>query len=283
MIIRNYLIFFLLFCFCIPKKTVITKEKESEFIFDIEEFAKRCSIAVELSIDDMVAWRTSDSIILQKPFLLDTSDQTWFVDKRGNKRYVFYGRYSYEDGRYYPKYAFVYEEGGEIYRLNNLEVDERTNKIARAVTTGRIFFNRLLDSIELEGVEYNHYIRKLTDSSYSMWFFPAGYGNYTAHGFDFYLSIDSSGSTILSSKIIGQYLRYFELDKKEQIIELNNTYDSIPVVGNLFFALINKDNFKKIIIVNAKSFTHLIYSPDKKELKWVHFSRLNPSSSSFSH
>ena len=122
-------------------------------------------------------------------------------------------------------------------------------------------------------VDYNHYIRKNGDGSYAMWFFPAGYGNYCAHGFDVYLTVDSAGSTVVNHTIVGKYLRYFEIDKKEQRIELDNTYDAVPSLGNVFFTIMNRERFDRIVILNSGSTSSMVYSPDKHEWEWVHAKR----------
>jgi hypothetical protein len=103
-----------------------------------------------------------------------------------------------------------------------------------------------------------------------MWFFPAGYGNYCAYGLDVYLTIDSSRALITDSRIIGNGLRYFEFEKKPSKIELDNTYESMPSLGNLFFMIMNRKYFKSIIIRNQNSISSMIFSPKSNEWVWIH-------------
>ena len=253
---------------CSLRKMFTQADVEPPPPFDMEAFERTCALADILVHDDMVAWHSTDFIMAEKPLLLDSLDQTWFVDQRNDRRYVFYGKYSAKDDTYHPKYAFMTEEGGGVQKIHAV-VNERVLQFARAVTTGKQFFQMLIDSMQLN-VDYNHYIRKNSNGSYVMWFFPAGYGNYCAHGVDFYIIIDQTGSTVTHHKIVGNYLRYFELDKKARTVELDNTYDSIPSLGNVFFTIMNKEHFDKIIILNSQSMSTITYSPEKKEWVWVH-------------
>ncbi|MBN1306824.1 MAG: hypothetical protein JXA18_02830 [Chitinispirillaceae bacterium] len=253
---------------CSHRKMFTRGGVEPPFPFDREAFERTCALADALARDDLAAWRSTDSIMAEKPLLLDSLDQTWFVDERDGRRYVFYGRYSAKDDSYRLKYAFMAEQDGDLQKIPAV-TDERALQFARAVTAGKQFFQALVDSMQLD-VDYNHYIRRNGDGSYKMWFFPAGYGNYCAHGVDIYLTLDRMGSTVTGRHIVGNYLRYFELDKKMRTVELDNTYDSMPSLGNVFFTIMNRERFERIIILNSQSTSAMTYSPEKKEWVWVH-------------
>jgi hypothetical protein len=256
---------------CTPRSVSTLPPAAPQPPFDLAAFERTCALADALARDDRVAWQSSDSISAEKPHRLDSLDRAWFVDDRDGKRYAFYGRYLKDNDVYRLKYAFMADGRGDLHRIP-IEVDGRTLAFARAVSVGTAAFKSIDDSLQL-GVEYNHYIRKNSDGSYSMWFFPAGYGTYCAHGLDVAMVIDATGATVISHKIIGQYLRYFELDRKAQTIELDNTYTTMPSLGNIFFTIMNREHFDKIVINNSQSTSTMVRSPDTKEWSWVHVRR----------
>jgi hypothetical protein len=244
---------------------------EPSAVFDSTEFSRTCFLAEDFVLDDRLAWSSTDSIMAEKPMLLDSLDQTWFVDKRSTMRLVFYGRYFPESGEYRPKYVFKADSSGALRRART-GVDGRAIQFARAVSTAAAEFRRMVDSMQVN-VDYNHYIRRNADSSFSVWFFPAGYGNYCAQGLDFVLAVDQTGSTVTGRVVTGKYLHYFEIDKRQQTVELDNTYAATPSIGNVFFVLNNRDRFDRIVINNSGSTSAMVYSADRKVWEWVHEQR----------
>lgn len=238
----------LLSCCTLPK---ITRQHLSpvkkNIILHSEAFNRRVSLAEELVLDDQIAWITSDSLSALDTLLLDSLDETWFVVLFNDKRSVFYGRYDPETNRYLPKYAFS-AYGTESPHRIPLEITEPIHIYARAVTTGVIHFKTILDSLGFD-VSYNHYIRQNNDSTFTMWFFPAGYNNYCAQGLDVMLTISADGANVDNQIIYGKFIRYFELNTPEKNVNLKNTYDTLPSTGNLFFALNNRDYFNEISII----------------------------------
>lgn len=236
--------------------------------FDMESFGRRLALASELAADDRFAWESSDSIIFAKPFVLDSTDKTWFIDKRAEGRLAFYGRYDTQSDAYIVKSAFSCDSPGVVRRIPP-DADERTHTIARIVAMGTRRFEEINDSLGL-GVEFNHYIRRNDTGFWTMWFFPAGYDNYCAHGLDIIITIDPQGNHITECIIEGSYLRYFELERKAQKVELDNGFDSMPSLGNLFFTCINRHNFDTIAIINRGSVSRLVYRQDSDGWAWDH-------------
>ena len=251
---------------CSPRK-VVRGVDDTTSAFDPDAFARTCALAEDFTLDDRLAWRSTDSIMAEKPMRLDSLDQTWFVDKRGAARYVFYGRYFSGSVDYRVKYVFRSDTPGTVVRLPGA-ADSRAVRFARAVSAANAVFRHLVDSMQVN-VDYNHYIRENVDGTFSIWFFPAGYGTYCAHGLDFHLSVDSSGSAVTGQEVVGAYLRYFEIDKREQTVELDNTYAATPSLGNVFFVLMNRDRFDRIVIFNSRSTSTMVYSKEKGAWEWV--------------
>lgn len=252
---------------CTSRKS-LRHSDEASSIFDSTVFVHTCALAEEFAIDDRLAWLSTDSILAEKPMLLDSLDQTWFVDKRDKARYVFYGRYFSGSGEYRPKYIFRSDTPGIVVKISPDVTDERTVRFARAIYTAGINFRFLVDSMQVN-VDYNHFIRENSDKSFSIWYFPAGYGTYCAHGLDFHFTVDPSGGSVTGYEIIGECLRYFEIDKRDQPVELDNTYGATPSLGNVFFVLQNRHRFDRIAIRNSQSTSTMVYSAEKKAWEWV--------------
>lgn len=262
----SFLIVALLFS-CASRK-IVQQPADSSDYFDTTAFQRTCALAEEFALDDRLAWLSTDSIMAEKPMLLDSLDRTWFVDKRENARYAFYGRYFAGSGEYRPKYIFRSDTPGTVVKISTDVTDARTVRFARAVSTANASFRHLVDSMQVN-VDYNHYIRENGDKSFSVWFFPAGYGTYCAHGLDFRLGIDPSGSAVTGHEAIGTCLRYFEIDKRDQAVVLDNTYAATPSLGNVFFVLRNRDRFDRIVIRNSTSKSTMVFSPEKNAWEWV--------------
>jgi hypothetical protein len=235
--------------------------------FKHKEFAQRCSLATILAFDDFAAWRTSDSIIAEKKHRLDSLDDTWFV-QAGETRRVFYGRFFPEADTYSAKYAFEVENDSSVRRIPET-IDSSTLDLAQAVYTGSERFKSILDSFMLD-FKFNHYIRRNDDRTFSMWFFPAGVNNFCAYGLSIFLTIDTSGIDILNVVITGNELKYFEIQKVPSSIELDNTFDDVPSVGNIFFMIIYGKHFQQITIKNRNSKSTAVLSPDSAALQWTH-------------
>lgn len=268
---KNFTLIFVIvmaFTNCIPPGTSTLQNAEVKMPFNMEEFDKKFNLANDLALDDIVAWWTTDSIMAKKPTLLDSSlDKTWFVYEKDGKRFAFYGRYSEDKGVYHPKYSFKVNEKGNVKRLSN-DVTEITLKYAEAVNTGKKRFKNILDSLQLD-VRYNHYVRKNRDGLYDMWFFPGGAGNYCAYGLYVHIKIDSTRKNVTGYEITGNGLRYFEFEEKPYKIEIDNTFNQMPSLGNLFFIIMNRKYFESIIIRNQNSISSMIFSPKTKEWVWI--------------
>jgi hypothetical protein len=236
--------------------------------FNMEEFDKRFDLAGDLALDDMVAWWTTDSIMAEKPNQLDSLDKTWFIYEENEVRFAFYGRYDDKSGQYIPKYSFFADKDGKVKRISNT-VEQNAVKYAQAVTTGKSKLKQIMDSLDID-VKYNHYVKKDNDNSFEMWFFLAGAGNYCAYGLDVHMQIDSSRTSVKQYEIVGNGLRYFEFKDKPYKIELDNTFAVMPSVGNLFFMIMNRKYFERIVIVNKESISSMIHSPKTKEWVWIH-------------
>lgn len=237
-------------------------------------FKNRLNLTEALVLDDQTAWNTSDSLSAQDTLALDSLDETWFIYGSSTKRYAFYGRYLPEQKRYFPKYAFSSDLSGSIKRMSTNNVPETINDYAKAVATGVNHFKTILDSLGFD-VEYNHYIRRNSDSTYAMWFFPAGYDNYCAQGLDINLSINEDGQEVVKQSITGQFIRYFELNKPDQTVTLDNTSDTLPSIGNLFFSLVNRTHFKSITITCSGGSYSTIYDPDHRKWIWIRTEKKN--------
>lgn len=237
--------------------------------FDKTAFIRNLELARSLAEDDHAAWWTSDSITAQQPHRLDTLDDTWFVLQSDRIRRVYYGRYLPQEQRYLAKYAFQMLEDRTITTLST-DADSAVTHVASVVYIGTRHFNNVLDSLMLD-FKFNHYVRQLPDGSFSMWFLPAGTGNYCAYGIEVHLTISPAADSITSTTITGNELRYFEPTKPASDVTLDNTYDDVPSLSNLFFTLTNISFFSQITITNQHSLSTAKKSPFFPDgLFWEH-------------
>ena len=247
---------------------LVQQKMEEQTGIDPEAFDRNLHIAEELAGDDRIAWMSTDSILAERISLLDSLDSTWFVCKADNRSYAYYGRYVPEEEVYYPKYVFVSTSDSTIEKVPP-DTGATATFFARMVAAGNNYFKRIVDSLQLD-IHYNHYIRKAPGGRCIMWFFPAGYANYCAQGIEIRLTIDSASGEVSGYDVDGTLLRYFELDKKNKPVELDNRWSDIPSIGNIFFVLRNRDNFPDMKIINRSSISRLVYSPENEEWTWKH-------------
>lgn len=265
----------LLFCLlCVascstpPDKRLLANASGSSE-FDEAAFAQRCSLATSLMLDDSAAWKTSDYITSNFPAtVLDSLDETWFVLPGNNSRTVFYGKYLSATSSYQPKFQFVVTPDAKIQHVPPA-LSSEILVYAKAVHTGTTQFKRLLDSLMLN-FSFNHYIRKNTDSSFTMWFFPAGMDTYCPYGLEALLSIDQTGSIVKNIALTGNELKYFEVTKTLGSIVLDNTFETVPTVGNIFFILMFGKYFTSVEIQNTYYQTTVRWSPEHNAWLWTH-------------
>jgi len=239
------------------------------FLFDKSIFDNRVFLARAFAEDDRAAWWSSDSISSHPPLLIDSLDDTWFVLEREGSRQIYYGRFSPLTSRYSPKYAFRLTEDRTIVVVPP-ETDSLVNLFAHAVYTGNRHFNHVLDSLMLD-FKFNHYVRQNPDGSFALWYFPAGMGNYCGYGIEITLLISPTADSIMQTTITGNEFKYFELSDSLSALTLDNTFDDVPSVSNIFFTLMNIRYFSRISLINRHSVSTAFKSkffPD--DLYWEH-------------
>lgn len=268
---RSILLFCLLCiasCSTPPDKRLVANVSDNSK-FDEEAFAMRCSLATSLMYDDSAAWKTSDYITSNfSASVLDSLDETWFVVPENVSRTVFYGKFLSASKSYQPKFQFSVTPDSGIRHIPPA-LSSEILVYAKAVYTGTTQFKKLLDSLMLN-FSFNHYIRKNSDASFTMWFFPAGMDTYCPYGLEAQLSIDQTGSIVKNITLTGNELKYFEVTKKPDSILLDNTFEPIPTVGNIFFILMFGKYFTSVEIQNAFYQTSATWSPEHNTWNWTH-------------
>lgn len=236
--------------------------------FDKSLFTSRCTLAIDLVKDDLAAWWTSDSITAEKSHRLDSTDTNWFVYNRDNERLVYYGRYDEISASYLPKYIFKFSADSVVTRQTDSLSDD-AQRFARAIVFSSKRFQYIIESFMLD-FKFNHYIRQNADQTFSIWYFPAGNDRYCAYGLEIQIQIDSSASAIVAEQINGNELKYFEIQKIPTAITLDNTFDHVPSVGNIFFVHLFGRYFGTVTINNSSSTSTAAISADGKACTWTH-------------
>jgi hypothetical protein len=120
-------------------------------------------------------------------------------------------------------------------------------------------------------VQMNHYIRKNTDGTFTVWFFPSPFQNDMAiYGGEFSYTLDPSGTKILQSS--GYYagkFKGFPLDKGLEEITLDYTDIDEPTLGGIFFVWEYKELFKKIRLETSRSISSVL-KDHTGEYYWIH-------------
>ena len=226
-------------------------QKTKKLNFDIADFNRKAEIAEWLYQYDMVAWRTSDSVMAQDKKEIGRLGQEWFCFQQNGNWHAAYGKYT--ENRFDLVFHFKLDSTGKISRSYEIIDTVLLNKYARALQTAAKKIVGLKDTIT---VRLNQYIKENKDKTLSVWFFPAFQSNGVAvYGGEFIYTIDETGNRILKddSYFQGQF-RGFKVDKPREIW-INYRETEKPTLGAVFFVWYYKSYFTNIYIDNAKSTT----------------------------
>jgi len=257
-----------------PWRTALSGNKsENTFHFNDSLFNQRLALARDLVDDDHAAWWSSDSITALQPHHLDSLDDTWFVLSEPTARRIFYGRYFPETNTYTIKYSFTMSDSHAI-ALPPSETSDTVTLFARAVYFGDRYFDHLLDSLMLD-FPFNHYIRRNPDNTFILRYLPAGTGNLCAYGTEIILQLAETGDSLLSTTLTGNELKYVEFSNTPEALELDNTFDEVPSIGNIFFTLSFIREFPVISIINQESISiaRMSETDTSGRVSWEHVQR----------
>jgi len=231
--------------------------------FDIADFNKKMEVADWLCEYDMIAWRTSDSVMTQDKKDLARLGSDWFCFKKNNTWHAVYGKY--ENNQFDLVFHFIVDNG-EVNKTSETVDTSLLHRYSRALQTANGQIKTLKDTVSLR---FNQYIKENDDKTLSVWILPAFQPNNVAvYGGEFIYTIDPTGTKVLTddSYFQGEF-RGFKVDNPIEIW-LNYQETEKPTLGAVFFVWYYKSYFTKIVINNSKSFSTTIKSNDT--WTWMH-------------
>lgn len=229
--------------------------------FDIDDFNEKTEVAEWLVEYDMVAWITSDSVMVQDKKDLERLGNEWFCFKKNDTWHAVYGKY--ENNQFDLVFHFKVDNKGNVRRTNETVDTSLLHRYSRALQTANKQIEKLKDTVNLR---FNQYIKENDDKTLSVWILPAFQpSSFAIYGGEFIYTIDETGKKVLKddSYFQGQF-RGFRVGEPREI-RLNYREKEKPTLGAVFFAWYYKSYFTRIVIDNANSFS----MPFKSDNNWI--------------
>ncbi|RTQ44938.1 hypothetical protein EJV47_26575 [Hymenobacter gummosus] len=259
---RQYLLLGLL----LFSSTLVAGQQSKGPNFDIKDFNEKFEVAQWLTAYDRVAWVTTDSVMLPKnESRRQQLGGQWFCYQDAqNGWHALYGKY--EKGRFEPAFHYVINQAGSALESANRPDSALVNPYARALLNAR----RRLDEVKGPAkLNFNHYIRRNTDKTLTIWFLPAFQTDNTAvYGGEFCYTLSRTGCQLLNKDeyFQGQF-RGFKVDRPREIW-LNYIDVEKPTLGSIFFVWYYKSYFTQIFIDNKTSKSTVF--KNEQGYYWVH-------------
>jgi hypothetical protein len=233
--------------------------------FDIRDFNEKLQTAEWLVTYDMVAWRSSDSVLTQSQEERNRLGPDWFCFQDESEIWhAIYGKF--QDDEFDLVFHYFINENGQAQRTHEPVDTSILHPYSRALQLARSQFAGVRDSFS---INFNQYIRQNDDKTFSVWVFPAFQPNGTAvFGGEFTYLIDGEGFRVLKDE---SYFRGgFMGAKPDPEAEVWLDYGDVekPTVGAVFFVCYYQPYFEKIYIDCSKSLSALIDTGDG--YTWVH-------------
>jgi|WetSurMetagenome_2_1015567.scaffolds.fasta_scaffold188418_1 hypothetical protein len=258
---------------CASSSKAISEKSDLKMPFDMKLFDDKYFTALWLHWYDNVAWWTSDSVLAEKDSVKKLLGKSWFCYQIDSSWNAAYGGYDSIKQSFAPVLMYVVNNKAKVIKVPPKIDTSFANPLARALhvsySNAMGFLGSILDST---GVKFNPYVRREADSSISVWFLPGFYENQCTYGVDISYRLTNTGDSIISKQINDIGLRYFKPDKKIGIV-LNDLQNEMPSIGNIFFLIQFRNYFKYISINNKSSKSTMIFSKDKKDWFWVHYTK----------
>lgn len=232
---------------------------------DLEAFQQNVEIAYWLYQYDVVAWRTSDSLLASSDPNVKKLTKEWFCyeDSIG-LWHAIYGKY--DTGYYQPLFHYILNDStSEIHRVYE-EVDTSLSQAyARALTKG---YEKLGQAMANYGIRFNAYLRRQPNQCIELWFLPAWQPDgRTIYGAEFKYVFDPKGKRLLSKIEKFDKLRALT-PNRGVVVQLDYQKHKIPPVGSIFFLWSYNRYFGDISIKHFYGKTSL--SKAGGEWIWIH-------------
>lgn len=243
--------------------------------FDVADFTAKEEVARWLCAYDEVAWHTSDSVLALADDERQQLGGEWFCIKDEGKDtwQAYYGKYA--ERRFTRVIHYSYTNGKINRQYNKVDTAALSLYASALQLAARQRMVGLRDSFQLQ---FNQYIQRNADKTFSVWIFPAFQPNSVAvYGGEFIYTINAEGTSILKdeSYLSGKFLG-FKVEREAYDVHLNYEQVNKPTLGAVFFALYYAPYFKNITIQTAKN-TSILFN-DGGNRFWSHIEGAPPVS-----
>jgi hypothetical protein len=186
-------------------------QDKPDLTFDIADFSRKAEVAEWLCAYDEVAWRTTDSVLVQDSAELVRLGPEWFCFQTKNKLWhAVYGKY--QNNRYDLVFHYVVDTLNRVSRTFEPVDTSMLFPCSRALNTANRQVQPMKDTMD---IGFNQFIRKNEDSTFTVWIFPSFQSdNYAVYGGEFIYIIDPSGERIIrnDSYFQGQFRAFKNSD-----------------------------------------------------------------------
>lgn len=237
--------------------------------FDIVDFNQKMEDVEWLYEYDMIAWKTSDSVMSQDKKELERLGGDWFCFQKNDIWHAVYGKY--ENHHFDLVFHFIVDSNRQVRKTSETVDTTLLHRYSRALQTANKQITAMKDTVYLR---FNQYIKENKDNSLKVWILPAFQPNSLAiYGGEFIYTIDKTGMKVLKdeSHFQGKF-RGFKVGKPREIW-INYMETEKPTLGAVFFAWYYKSYFTKIVILNSAS-KRMAYKAGNS-WSWIHAEKEN--------
>jgi hypothetical protein len=224
--------------------------------FDVASFNERFRTVEWIYDYEMVSWAVTDSIRTRSRDKIRQIDRDWFCyQDRDSVWHAVYG--NFDGSRYQVVFFFTVDTTFGVREDRKIPPQSFLVPYAKAIETA---YKRLTQDHDSLPVVLSHYIRKNSDGTFTVWFFPAMLQRDMAvYGGEFSYTIDPSGTRIISSS--GYYtgrFKGFPVDKGLEEIRLDYSDTDTPPLGAILFVWEYKPYFKSIKIETSHTISSVL-------------------------
>jgi hypothetical protein len=212
-----------------------------------------------LALYDRVAWETSALVTAKVPHLapaqVDRIGAEWFCYERDSVWHAVYGRYDTARGRYDVALHYAGRSGRGFTESATAPDTALTSRYGRALWMTRA---RLPAEVRDEGVQMTTFVRSRADGTIDIWWLPAFQPDgWAVYGMELRYRVDSAARRVMDSTVVIGTLRGSLLDSTVTI-EIDNSRNPIPTVGEAFFATLYASRFAAIVIESRDFVSELV-------------------------
>lgn len=249
--------------------TAMLHAQNTAAAFPAAAFDSVARVAEWLARYDQVAWETSALVTARVPHLapeqVDRIGAEWFCYERDSAWHAVYGRYDAARERYEVVLHYMGRPGGGFTESTTRPDSLLAARYGRALWMTR---SRLPADVRDEGVQLTTSVRARPDGTLDVWYLPAFQPDgWAVYGVELRYRVDSMARKVVDSTAVIGTLRGSLLDSTVTI-DIDNTRNAMPTVGQAFFATLYASRFAAIVIENRDFVSELV--PGDRGRVWRH-------------